>query len=104
MADAQKIIDSLNVIVKAKYKGSPSSRPTLKEQAFNRLQGSAEQVAAVLTQNRNPTADQKENISAQFGTMEKNLESYCADLDGTQDVFAAFQRANSEWEKLISGQ
>jgi hypothetical protein len=104
MADVQKIIDSLNVIVKAKYKGSPSSRPTFKEQAFKKLQGSAEQVEAILTQNRNPTPDQKENISAQFETMEKNLESYCVDLDGTQDVFAAFQRASTEWAKLVSGQ
>ena len=104
MADVKKIIDSLNVIVKAKYKGTPSSRPTLKEQAFKRLQGSAEQVAAVLTQNPNPSTDQKENISAQFATMAKNVESYCTDLDGTTDVFVAFQAANTEWEKLVNGQ
>lgn len=103
MANATVIINSLNTIVNAAYMGRPSSRKSLHELAFERLQGSAEQVAAILTQNPNPNCDAQENIASQFAAMKKDVDAYCAKTAGTDDVLRAFNKASSEWELLVRG-
>jgi dihydroorotate dehydrogenase len=69
--------------------------------AFESLQGSAEQVVAILEQNPTPNGDQQENITAQFRAMKKNVNIYCPKTAGTDDVLRAFNKALTEWEELV---
>jgi hypothetical protein len=62
MADSSKIINALNVIAGASYKGRDSSRTTLHRNNFDRLQGSARQVAVILAANPYPRPDTVENL------------------------------------------
>lgn len=103
MANVKLIISSLNVIRNATYKGHPSSRKSLHQLAFERLQGSAEQVAAILTQNPNPNRDAQENIGSQFTAMKKDVDGYCMKTGGTDDVLRAYNKASVEWGLLVSG-
>lgn len=106
MPGVQEIIANLNIIVNAQYKsvhgGPPSSRKTGHQVAFEELQGSAGQVAAILTQNPKPNGDQRENITAQFETMKKNVDVYCVKTNDTRDVLKAFNNAETDWKALIS--
>ena len=103
MADTTKIVNALNVIANATYQGQPSSRPSLHQQNFERLRGSAEQVAAILTANPNPNRDQQENINSQFDAMKKAVDAYCTKTAGTENVLLAWNRASTEWQSLVSG-
>jgi hypothetical protein len=101
MAKVKNVIEQLNVIANAAYMGPASARPTYHKKGFDRLQGSASQVADILTQNPNPNDDQQENITAQFDTMDKAVELYCKNTRGTKDVRKAFDKASKEWNKLV---
>ena len=106
MADVRKIVKSLNDITKAKYQKvhdgkPPSSRKTGHQLAFETLQGSAGQVATILTQNPKPNRDQQENIGMQFGTMNKNVNVYCVKTENTRDVLMAYNAASTEWSLLV---
>ena len=90
-------------IAGAVYKGQPSSRKSLHQIAFERLKGSAQQVAAILTQNPNPNRDAQENIGSQFTAMKKDVDAYCKKTDGTDDILRAFNKASVEWGLLVSG-
>jgi hypothetical protein len=107
MPGVQDIIANLTIIAQAQYKsvhgGPPSSRKTGHQLAFEALQGQSGQVAAILTQNPNPNRDQRENITAQFETMKKNIGVYCVKTDDTRDVLKAFNNAETDWQILISG-
>jgi hypothetical protein len=103
MADVQKIIRSLTTIATAQYAGQVGARPTLHQQAFNRLQGSARQVAAILTQNPAPGRDQIENLKSQFAAMQTMVNDYCAQTAGTEAVLKAFHEASVEWALLQAG-
>ncbi|MDM0109791.1 hypothetical protein QTH97_33080 [Variovorax sp. J22R24] len=103
MADVGLIINSLNIIANAQYQGRAQSRKSLHQIAFERLQGSAQQVAAILTQNPAPNADTRENLQSQFDAMQKDVNSYCTNTDGTHDIVRAFNNASVEWELLASG-
>lgn len=90
MANIQLIIDNLQIIVDAGYKGKASSRKTMHELAFDKLQGSAEQIVSILTQNPNPNRDTTENLQTQFDAMQKNIKAYCSNTAETEDVLRAF--------------
>ncbi len=102
MGNVNTIIAQLNIIAAARYKsvhgGPASSRKTLHEQAFDKVKGSAQQVSSILGQNPNPNRDQKENITAQFNSMKKNVDVYCPKTAGTDNVLRAFNKAFAEWE------
>ncbi|MGA7780544.1 MAG: hypothetical protein WCA85_22970 [Paraburkholderia sp.] len=103
MANVQIIIDALRDIASENYMGHPSSRKSMHELAFDRLQASATQVADILDQNRVPNNDMKENIQAQFESMKKNVDSYCLKTAGTEPVLIAFSKAQAEWDALMKG-
>lgn len=103
VADIQLIISSLRTIANAVYQGPASSRKTLAHEAFDRLQGSAKQVADILTQNPQPTSDQKENLQAQFNTMQSNVEAYVPKRTGVEDIISAWNKAKFEWDLLVAG-
>ncbi|MGE0680276.1 MAG: hypothetical protein AB7P69_05125 [Candidatus Binatia bacterium] len=106
MADVNLIINSLNTIANAAYHkvhdGPPSSRKTGHQIAFEALQGTAAQLAAVFGQNPAPNRDSRENIAAQFATMKKNVDVYCVKTVETRPVLIAFNNASTEWEVLRS--
>ncbi|MBK6973021.1 MAG: hypothetical protein IPH26_08740 [Sterolibacteriaceae bacterium] len=104
MPDVKKIVKSLNDIGKATYKGSASSRPTLHQQNFDRLQASAKQVAAILSVNPNPNRDSRENIDSQFAAMKKSVDVYCTKTAGTEDVLSAWNKAYAEWQLFVGEQ
>jgi hypothetical protein len=93
MANIQLIINSLKTIAAQPYHGTVSSRKT--------LQGSAKQVAAILTQNPNPNRDQRENLMNQFSAMKKDVNSYCPSTAGTEPILSAFNKASTEWELYV---
>lgn len=106
MGDVKKIINALTDIGKATYQKvhdgkPPSSRKTGHQLAFESLQGSAGQVAAILKQNPKPGRDQRENIGSQFAAMDKNLKVY-ATKTTSRDVILAFNRASTEWMVLVN--
>jgi hypothetical protein len=103
MSDIQKIIRSMNTIASVQFAGRPGAQPTLQQQAFARLQGSARQVSQILTQNPNPSRDIKENLSAQFASMQKNVTAYCSQTAGTEAVLKAFNDASVEWQLVQAG-
>jgi hypothetical protein len=104
MADINLIIANLNIIASAQYMGPQTARPTLQQQSFDRLQGSAAQVAAILTQNPNPNPDQQGNITAQFAAMEKAVTAYSqAQFANSRAIVSAFSYASTEWQKLVDG-
>lgn len=103
MADVNLIIAQLNIIGAAQYKGSPSSRKTFAEESFDRLKGTASQVATILTQNPALNADQRENIGTMFTAMKKAVDVYCPKTAGTDDVLRAFNKASTEWNLLVNG-
>ena len=106
MADVNLIINSLNTIANAAYQkvheGPPSSRKTGHQIAFEALQGTAAQLAAVFGQNPAPNRDSRENIAAQFAAMKKNVDVYCVKTEATHSVLNAFNKASVEWELLRS--
>jgi hypothetical protein len=101
MANIQLIINSLKTIAAQPYHGTVSSRKTLHHVAFDRLQGSAKQVAAILTQNPNPNRDQRENLMNQISAMKKDVNSYCPSTAGTEPILSAFNKASTEWELYV---
>jgi hypothetical protein len=105
MADAAEVVRNLNIIVNAQYhsvhEGPPSSRKTGHQLAFEALQGSAQQVVAILTQNPQPNNDQQENVSSQFAAMKKNVDVYCQKTVETRPVLLAFNNAETEWKLLV---
>ena len=105
MADAAEVIRNLNIIVNAQYHsvhgGPPSSRKTGHQTAFEALQGSAQQVVAILTQNPKPNRDQQENVGSQFAAMKKNVDIYCQKTTETRPVLIAFNNAETEWQLLV---
>jgi len=101
MPDVEYVIRKMNVIVNAQYMGSPSAGPKMHKLNFDKIQGSAEHIATVLTQNPKPNRDQQENLATQFKFMDKAVALYCAQTDGTDDVNEAFEKASKEWGKLI---
>jgi hypothetical protein len=103
MANVQRIIDSLRSIAAENYMGRATSRKSLHEIAFDRLQGSATQVADILAQNRNPNSDTRENIQMLFDSMKKNIDTYCLKTAGTEPILSSFSKAQSEWEALVKG-
>lgn len=103
MADINKIINAMNLIGGASYKGRATSRTTLHRENFDRLQGSARQVAVVLMANPAPGPDTLENLKAQFNAMKKAVDGYCTNTAGTEDVLSAWNKAWSEWQLLLSG-
>ncbi|MGH9328329.1 MAG: hypothetical protein ACRD2B_16800 [Terriglobia bacterium] len=102
MADVPKIIKNLRYIQNANYNGPVTAQPTFHRTNFDRLQGSAQQVADILSQNPNPNRDQKENLRAQFQAIGKAAELYCGEDMGKIDILKAFQAASGEWELLDS--
>jgi hypothetical protein len=93
----------MNTIANAQFAGRPGAQPTLQQQSFARLQGSAKQIAQILAQNPRPSADIKENVSAQFAAMQKNVSAYCSNIAGTEAVLKAFNDASVEWQLLRAG-
>jgi hypothetical protein len=73
----------------------------LHQLAFEGLQGSAGQVAAILTQNPRPNRDQQENVDGQFANIKKNVNVYCPKTDNTREVLLAFNNASTEWTLLV---
>ena len=100
MADIQLIIQNLKTISNTDWPGRPQSRKSGAQRSFEELTGSAGQVANILEQNPNPSADSIENKSGQFGAM-KNCVNYLGKTDGTERVLAAWSRASTEWENLV---
>jgi len=104
MADINLIINSLHTIATAAYQkvheGPPSSRKTGHEVAFDQLKGAAEQLEAIFRANAAPSRDSQENIAAQFVSMKKNVDVYCAKTGATDAVLRAFNKASTEWEAL----
>jgi hypothetical protein len=103
MADIQLIINSLTTISNAVYQGAPSSRQTLAETAFNRLKGSAQQVATILQQNQNPNNDMIENLEAQFTSMGNDVGTYITKRQGVENILLAWNKAKYEWDLLKQG-
>ena len=103
MADVNLIINSMNIIANAQYQGRAQSRKSIHEIAFDRLQGSAQQIAAILTQNPAPNADTRENLQALFDGMQNDVSGYCTKTDNTTDIVRAFSKAGAEWELLVAG-
>lgn len=105
MADIGKIISALNDIAGAAYaqSGPVSSRPTLHRTNFDRLQGSARQVSAILTANPTPSRDSQENIQSLFDSMKENVNHYCLKTSGSEPVLVNWNKASSEWQAFASG-
>lgn len=105
MADVDRIINSLRTITTETYHSvhegqPPSSRKTGHQLEFEKLQGTAAQLAAIFTANRAPNRDSRENIAAQFDAMKKSVDIYCVKTTGTRPVLTAFNDAFTEWQVL----
>jgi hypothetical protein len=92
----------LTTISNAACQGAPSSRQNLAETAFNRLKGSAQQVATILQQNPILTHDQIENMETQFTSMAKDMGTYTTKRQGIENILLAWNKAKFEWDLIQS--
>ncbi len=102
MADIPLIIKSLTRITTIKYDGQASSRKTLRQICFERLQGSAKGIAVILTQNPNPDSDSRENIQGLFDSLKKDLKEYSQNSPDAAALLKAFNAASVEWGLFLN--
>ena len=104
MANVQSIIAAMQTIVNSAYQkvhaGPLPSRPTGHMLAFRNIQGNAQQIHAILSQNPNPSRDSRENIEGLFASMGENVRVYCQKTDATRPVLIAFNNAYTDWQVL----
>ena len=99
IADMRKILNSAYHKVNV---GPLPSRPTAHMVAFRNIQGNAQQIHAILSQNPKPSADSRSNIDSLFESMGENVRLYCQKTDATRPVLIAFNNAHTDWQMLTS--
>jgi hypothetical protein len=104
MANVNAIIAAMQTIINSGYQsvhaGPLPSRPTGHMLAFRNIQGNAQQIHAILSQNPNPPQDSQENIEALFASMGENIRLYCQKTEATRPVLIAFNNGYTDWQVL----
>ncbi len=106
MANVNSIIADMHTIMNSAYQsvhGGPApSRPTAHMVAFRNIQGNAQQIHAILSQNPRPSADSRANIDSLFDSIGENVKLYCQKTDATRPVLIAFNNAHTDWQLLTT--